>query len=62
MEEKEILRSLETLNRQFITLRESRAYTSGAKIMRLKTELKQIAEKLKDSIGSEGYDAFMDII
>ena len=28
----------------------------------LKTELKQIAEKLKDSIGSEGYDAFMDII
>ena len=41
MEEKEILRSLETLNRQFITLRESRAYTSGVKIMRLKTELKQ---------------------
>ena len=38
MEEKEILRSLETLNRQFITLRESRAYTSGAKIMRLKTK------------------------
>ena len=25
----------------------------------LKTELKQIAEKLKDSIGSEGYDAFI---
>lgn len=28
----------------------------------LKTELKQMAEKLKDSIGSEGYNAFMDII
>ena len=27
-----------------------------------KDELAQIAEKLKDSIGSEGYDAFMDII